>query len=67
MQIRRALGVVALVSLSLVSGWVMRPNPNAPAQPTSHVQTWNQGFADSKQDDCEQGFKPACDWLTNNR
>jgi hypothetical protein len=31
------------------------------------VQTWNQGFADSKQDDCEQGFKPACDWLTNNR
>jgi hypothetical protein len=67
MQIRRALGAVALVSLALVSGWVMRPNPNAPAQPTSHTVTWNEGFADSKQDDCEQGFKPACDWLANNR
>ncbi|MFD4646360.1 hypothetical protein [Streptomyces sp. NPDC058441] len=66
MQIRRALGAVALVSLALVSGWVMRADPNAPAQPTSHVKSWNQGFADSKQDDCEQGFKPACAWLATN-
>jgi hypothetical protein len=65
MLIRRAIGAVALVSLALGSGWVMRPNPNAPA-PASHTVTWNEGFADSKQDDCEQGFQAACDWLDNN-
>lgn len=24
---------------------------------------FNEGFADSRRDDCEQGFQPACDWL----
>lgn len=27
------------------------------------VSTFNDGFQDSKSDDCAQGFKPACDWL----
>jgi uncharacterized membrane protein len=30
---------------------------------TDHVSTWNDGFADSKSDDCEMGFAPACSWL----
>jgi hypothetical protein len=32
-----------------------------PDHPT--VSKFNDGFATSKQDDCEQGFQPACDWL----
>lgn len=27
------------------------------------VQTFNDGFTASKQDDCQQGFQPACAWL----
>lgn len=30
---------------------------------TDTVKDFNEGFADSKQDDCEQGFAPACAWL----
>jgi hypothetical protein len=29
------------------------------------VATFNDGFADSKQDDCQQGFQKACDWLAS--
>ncbi|MEU9925068.1 hypothetical protein AB0H51_27935 [Streptomyces griseoluteus] len=25
--------------------------------------SFNEGFADSKRDDCQQGFQPACAWL----
>lgn len=28
---------------------------------------FNDGFADSKQDDCEQGFAPACEWLRTTK
>lgn len=28
------------------------------------VTTFNAGFSDSKLDDCQQGFAPACDWLS---
>ena len=35
--------------------------------PTSTVSDFNDGFATSKQDDCQQGFQPACEWLKNNR
>lgn len=31
--------------------------------PVSTVSTFNDGFATSKQDDCAQGFAPACTWL----
>lgn len=30
---------------------------------SSTVKDFNEGFADSKQDDCQQGFAPACAWL----
>lgn len=31
------------------------------------VDTWNDGFATSKQDDCQQGFQLACEWLKGTR
>lgn len=30
----------------------------------STVASFNDGFATSKQDDCQQGFRQACQWLT---
>ncbi|MFJ9900220.1 hypothetical protein ACIQPR_43520 [Streptomyces sp. NPDC091280] len=29
----------------------------------TYVNAFNDGFNDSKSDDCEQGFQPACSWL----
>jgi hypothetical protein len=31
-----------------------------------HAADFNDGFRDAKADDCEQGFKAACDWLRDN-
>ena len=31
------------------------------------VATFNDGFADAKLDDCQQGFAPACAWLKHAR
>lgn len=30
------------------------------------VTSFNEGFEDSKRDDCEQGFQLACQWLEMN-
>lgn len=53
------------VILGFVIGTVHAINP--PAKPivntTDQVTSFNDGFADSKRDDCQQGFKAACDWL----
>lgn len=37
----------------------------APASDT--VKDFNDGFSDSKKDDCDQGFAPACAWLASTR
>lgn len=34
-----------------------------PTHSDTSVSDFNDGFADSKQDDCQQGFQPACNWL----
>ncbi|NEB42571.1 hypothetical protein [Streptomyces sp. SID14515] len=31
------------------------------------VTEFNDGFTASKEDDCDQGFQPACDWVSANR
>lgn len=31
------------------------------------VRPFNDGFYDSKYDDCQQGFQPACDWLATTK
>lgn len=31
------------------------------------VKTFNDGFSDSKADDCQQGFDKACKWLATTR
>ena len=40
-----------------------QPFPGPTTQEQHTVQSFNDGFATSKQDDCQQGFEKACDWL----
>jgi uncharacterized lipoprotein NlpE involved in copper resistance len=61
-NIRRGLVAAALAVVALVG---CANHTSEPAH-TSVVSQFNQGFADSKQDDCEMGFQPACSWLANN-
>ncbi|MFJ8699496.1 hypothetical protein [Streptomyces ardesiacus] len=73
MRIRRALGAAALAALVTITGIVMASDttlaPESSPQPSptvDHVAVFNDGFTESKQDDCDQGFQPACDWLSHN-
>ncbi|MEV3860684.1 hypothetical protein AB0J38_41045 [Streptomyces sp. NPDC050095] len=72
-KIRRgiAAGVLAAVALTGVGGFVARPTAPRPdveqKREAAVVAQFNEGFADSKQDDCDQGFQPACDWLKEAR
>ncbi|WP_432006323.1 hypothetical protein [Streptomyces parvus] len=44
--------------------WVTITSPQTPTIPPSHsVQVFNDGFTASKEDDCDQGFAAACEWV----
>jgi hypothetical protein len=58
---RRALVAATITALVLVGCSIDTSEPKSP-----HTSSFNDGFADSKQDDCEMGFQPACSWLAQN-
>ncbi|AFO10944.1 hypothetical protein ELB20_78 [Streptomyces phage phiELB20] len=61
---RAFLAGLAGLGVGCVLTWGLVSSPQAPPYPVlDAVQTFNQGFADSKQDDCDQGFAPACEWV----
>ena len=63
----RAAVVILLIAVATLTGiLVTRHSAPAPASSTSTVSTYNDGFATSKQDDCQQGFQSACAWLKSN-
>lgn len=62
MRMSRAIAAAAIAMLALVAASDLTP---APA--TDYVNTYNDGFMAAKEDDCDQGFQPACTWLANNR
>lgn len=51
-------GLTALIGMAvgITLSWVNIDRPD-------EVTVFNSGFSDSKQDDCQQGFIPACAWL----
>jgi hypothetical protein len=57
---RTLVALVAGLALGGALTYGLTPSPQAPA---SSVSTFNDGFADSKQDDCERGFEDACTWV----
>ena len=63
---RRAIGAACLAVVALLGCAVHTSEPKPKPVHTTVVDPFNDGFATSKQDDCQQGFKPACDWLAHN-
>lgn len=61
MRIRAILAGAAAAVALFTAGHLTAPTPKP-----GRVATWNDGFADSKSDDCEMGFAPACSWLTES-
>jgi len=62
MNVRKLATFVAVFTLS--AGSYLWGTYNAPDRA---VSDFNNGFSDSKRDDCEQGFLSACAWLEANR
>ena len=61
---RTLLGVLAGLVLGCALTWSLTTSPEAPEiHPQTVTVTFNDGFADAKQDDCEQGFEAACEWV----
>jgi hypothetical protein len=63
---RRVIGAACLAVVALLGASAVTSEPARQHLHTTITQPFNEGFADSKQDDCEQGFQPACDWLAHN-
>ncbi|WP_327424357.1 hypothetical protein OG763_38325 [Streptomyces sp. NBC_01230] len=59
---RTLLGVLAGLVLGCALMWGFTPAP-APAKEVDQVTVFNDGFAEAKQDDCEQGSEAACEWV----
>ncbi len=57
---RSVLAGLAGLVLGCALPWGVTTSPAAPVDP---VATFNDGWADAKQDDCEQGFEAACLWV----
>lgn len=60
------IAFIAGATVGILRG--MHENPIHPATSTNSAQVkeFNDGFQDSKRDDCQQGSQFACDWLNNN-
>ncbi|MFI8459055.1 hypothetical protein [Kitasatospora sp. NPDC085464] len=58
------LAAAAGIGAGLITAQVAASHPQSQE---SSVTTFNDGFSDSKSDDCQQGFQPACDWLAETK
>ncbi|MER6382124.1 hypothetical protein ACWDBD_38730 [Streptomyces sp. NPDC001118] len=63
---RRAIGAAALAVVALLGCSIHASEAKRKSVDASVVTPYNDGFSDAKRDDCEQGFKPACKWLSGN-
>ncbi|MFD8594528.1 hypothetical protein ACFV1L_05965 [Kitasatospora sp. NPDC059646] len=59
----RGVVLVVAVAVAYALGFALdKGTGTTDGDPASVVQ-FNSGFRDAKQDDCEQGFRLACEWL----
>ncbi|MFF3006332.1 hypothetical protein ACFVTF_26410 [Kitasatospora sp. NPDC057940] len=64
MRAYRRLGmVVGLLAAAFAGAQFQSHLTTEPPEPP-FVTIFNDGFTESKVDDCEQGFAPACHWLS---
>lgn len=62
-----AIVIITFALGGIAGALVMQHHHTAPAATVVHtvsdnVSSFNDGFADSKADDCQQGFTAACQW-----
>jgi len=62
-SLRHALVAIALCSFVLVGCSSPKAAESSTVDPTAAN---SNGFTDAKQDDCEMGFQPACEWLAES-
>ncbi len=66
-----AIIILTPLAIAIVIGSVKGIAGSASSAPqathSTDTATFNDGFATSKQDDCAQGFAPACTWLKTNK
>lgn len=60
-MIRNAL-LLSLLPLCALSFWM-----GYQTAPQGAVESFNDGWSDSKLDDCQQGFLGACEWLQRTK
>lgn len=58
--------IISIFALGALAGVLATNHHAAPAASTTSVSSFNDGWATSKQDDCQQGFTAACTWLHSN-
>lgn len=66
---RAVIAILLIAVVALTVALMTRHTAPAAASTTSvstTVSNYNDGFATSKQDDCEQGFAAACAWLKSD-
>jgi hypothetical protein len=64
MRIRKYVAGAAAAVVLVLAGHVTAHTPTA--HDGGSVATFNDGFTESKSDDCEMGFDPACSWLAES-
>lgn len=62
-----AVAMLLTVTAAALLARAVTTQPHNGSSDSATVATFNDGFATSKQDDCEQGFAPACAWLHSTR
>lgn len=58
--------LIVIAALATVTGILASHHDTAAPGSTTSVSSFNDGFSDSKADDCQQGFAAACAWLRSN-
>ncbi|MYX26091.1 hypothetical protein GTY75_05305 [Streptomyces sp. SID8381] len=64
-KIRIAIGA-AVAAVLVLAGCAVKTSDPQPKPQDTYVSQFNNGFVDAKQDDCEQGFQLACEWLATS-
>ncbi|MFJ8041238.1 hypothetical protein ACIRBX_12100 [Kitasatospora sp. NPDC096147] len=65
--VMRVILTISILGLLFLALHAQAENRKA-SEPTGeqYVKIWDEGYYESKVDDCEQGFQLACDWLADS-
>lgn len=65
-NIYRAAIVILLIAVATLTITLLTHHTTTGTPATTSVSSFNDGYATSQQNDCQQGYAPACAWLRSN-